>query len=232
MRYIEKGNEPKFMKKWKNMQLQAGLPLAYGYFRDKSKLNEVLRFVQHGICCYCEKHIDHFQGVREKGAHNEHLVPEKGPHGVFAKQMDYDNLYACCIESRGKAKQNTHCGEHKKDDVIFPFVQNRNCNLCFKYNVLGEILPNGKYSFWNDYLQNMNSLDTLTREAVKTIDVLNLNCASLVNDRKEQLLILMEWANKHDSLTIKNKMLDYESRHLFPEFIDMRLYFMKKKCGE
>lgn len=232
MRYINKGEEPAFMEEWKDVQLKAGLPLAYRDFRDKSKLNEVLRSVQHGICCYCEKCIDHFQGAKERGAHNEHLVPEQGPNGVFEMQMDYGNLYACCIESRGKAKANTHCGEHKKDGVIFPFIQQEDCNSCFKYNVLGEILPNGDYSKWEQYRQNVDSLDEMAKKAVNAIDVLNLNCASLVNERKELLLILMKWANKSDAQTIRNKMSNYESRHLFPEFIDMRLYFMRKKCGE
>ena len=225
MRYIKKGKEPTFMTEWKDIQREAGLPLAYRDFRDKSKLNEVLRFEQHGICCYCEKRINHFQGAKNKGAHNEHLVPEQGPNGVF-------NLYACCIESSGKAKPNTHCGEHKKDDVIYPFIQQEDCCSYFKYNVLGEILPNGEYSRWNDYLKYKNALDATTQDAVTAIETLNLNCSSLVCERRELLLILMTWANKNDAQTIRGKMLDYENRSLFPDFIDMRLYFMKKKCGE
>lgn len=229
MRYIPKGNEPIFMIEWKNAQQEAGLPLGYRDFRDKARLNSVLRFVQHGICCYCEKRIDHFQGSKNTGAHNEHLVPEKGPHGVFAKQMDYENLYACCIESQGKAKMSCHCGEHKKDEVIFPFVQMQNCRQYFRYNVLGEIIPNGEYPNWKMYLDHISLLTGRIREAALTIKTLNLNCNSLVNDRRVVLEILMSWASKQDTISIKNKMTEMESRHLYPEFIDMQLYFLARK---
>ncbi len=122
MRYIDKGEEPSFMKQWKEEQQRVNLPLTYSDFRDKSKLNDVLRTVQHGICCYCEKTIDHFQGNLVTGAHNEHLIPEKGSYGVFNKQMDYENIYACCIASKGKEKRKTHCDEHKADQNFWIYI--------------------------------------------------------------------------------------------------------------
>ncbi len=229
MRYISKGNEPLFMRQWKQIQQKAGLSLAYRDFRDKKGLNAVLRFVQHDVCCYCQKRIDHYQTPKEKGAHNEHLVPEKGEHGVFAKQMDYDNLYACCVESQGMETNKTHCGEHKKDCVVFPFIQKENCNKFFRYNSLGEIIPNGEYCKWNEYKENRDQLEGMVREAADAIDVLNLNCNSLKSDRRESLEVLAAWALGKDSKAIRNKMMEFGSRHQYPEFIDMLLYFMERR---
>lgn len=229
MRYIKKGEEPLSLKEWKLQQKNAGLPLAYRDFRDKRGLNAALIKEQHGICCYCEKRLDHFQGQKERGAHNEHLVPESGPWGEFDKQMEYGNLYACCIESQGMPKNKTHCGEHKKDDVIYPFIQKENCVEYFRYNNLGEIIPNGDYPCWDDYLSHKSQLLGMVKEAVETIERLNLNCHSLVADRRICFDELMDWSIGKDKQAIKNKMQEFETNSVFPEFIDMRLYFMGKK---
>lgn len=217
------------MRLWKQSQQEAGLPLAYRDFRDKKELNAALRFAQHGICCYCQKRIDHYQKPKERGAHNEHLVPENGRHGVFAKQMDYDNLYACCIESQGMETSKTHCGEHKKDGVVYPFVQKENCRKFFRYNVLGEIIPNGEYNKWDDYKVHRNLLEGMVRMAADAIDTLNLNCNSLKSERREALDSLMTCVMGMDAKAIKNKMMEFECRHLYPEFIDMLLYFLERK---
>lgn len=223
---------PSWQKHVINDFCKAILPMGYRDFRDKARLNEVLRLEQHGICCYCEKRIDHFQGSKDTGAHNEHLIPENGSHGVFEKQMDYENLYACCIESQGKVKASCHCGEHKKDDVIFPFIQMQDCQQYFRYNVLGEIIPNGEYPNWNMYLDNLSSLSGMVKEATLTIRTLNLNCCSLVNDRRAVLLVLMDWASKQSGANVQDKMKEMEKRLLFPEFIDMQLFFMRKKMEQ
>jgi len=229
MRYIKKGEEPPSMKERKVLQKNAGLPLAYRDFRDKQGLNAALIKEQHSICCYCEKRLDHFQGQKERGAHNEHLIPESGPSGEFDKQMDYNNLYACCIESQGMPKNKTHCGEHKKDGVIYPFIQKENCAEYFRYNTLGEIIPNGDYPCWDDYLSHRTELLGMVKEAVDAIELLNLNCNSLVADRNVCLVELMRWTVGKDKQSIRDKMLEFENSSVFPEFIDMCLYFMEKK---
>lgn len=229
MRYINKGEEPLFMKQWKEEQKRANLPLRYSDFRDKSKLNEVLRTVQHGICCYCEKSIDHFQGNLESGAHNEHLIPESGPNGVLDKQMDFENIYACCIASKGKERKKTHCGEHKADQTIFPFIQDNECHNYFKYNVLGEITPNGKYVKWSEYEDNIATLTSIEKEATRTIKVLNLNCCTLVNERKENLLKMMQWAVTQNAESIRKKIEEFENREVYPQFVDLHLFFLRKR---
>lgn len=232
MRYIEKGAEPVFMTEWKNSRNEAGQPLDYDSFNYKRELNDVLRQEQHGICCYCQRRIDHFQGDKTTGAHNEHLIPQKGPYGDFSKQMDYGNLYACCIDSQGtkqKEKDKRHCGEAKGFDLIPPFIQDAKCADYFKYNVNGEILPNGDFDEWCDYLANESKLAGKVLEAYNTIKTLNLNCHFLVDDRRGDIVKLISILNSKDNASVVQMMSDFESRATYPRYIDMLLYYMKRK---
>ncbi len=126
-------------------------------------------------------------------------------------------------------RRQTHCGEHKKESLIFPFLQKENCQEYFRYNVLGEIIPNGEFLKWDDYLANRSKLNGMVRKATDAIEVLNLNCNSLVSERYMYQQFLMKWTLGKDVKTIKNKMLEFKSRHQYPDFIDMQLYFLKEK---
>lgn len=220
------------MVQWKKLRVSAGQSLDYDSFGYKRELNDVLRKEQHGICCYCQRRVDHFQGDKATGAHNEHLIPENGPQGVFEQQMDYGNLYACCIESQGtrkKEKSKIHCGEAKADDLIYPFIQMKNCSDYFKYNNNGEILPAGAFDTWNEYIASESTLNGLVLDAFKTIKILNLNCLSLVVDRKKTIQALISLISKMDKVTVARKMNEFENLQTFPVFIDMLLYYMKRK---
>lgn len=228
MRYIQKDEEPDFMLEWKRLRLFAGQSLSYSDFNEKRRLNDLLRNEQHGICCYCEKPIDHFMMSKERGAHNEHLIPEKGEYGDFSEQMDYYNIFACCIESSGRKKDSQHCGESKHDLLIYPFLQDVNCKQYFKYNVLGEIIPNGSYNTWTEYIQNEDKLEPLSQCAVEAIKILNLNCNSLVTDRKDDIDTIMRitisWDKKRKDIQISH----WEHSSQFPRFIDMLEWFLKR----
>lgn len=73
MRYICKQSEPEIMKEWKSAQEKENLTVRYDIFPHKNELNGILRPEQHGICCYCQRRIDHYQAPLERGSHNEHL---------------------------------------------------------------------------------------------------------------------------------------------------------------
>ena len=232
MRYIKKGQEPAFMSQWKAQCRQAGQPLAYNDFDNKAKLNEILRAEQHHICCYCQQRLSHFQGDKAGGSHNEHLVPEFGEHGDFDKQMDYSNLYACCIDSRGlkkKERAKRHCGEAKEDKLIRGFIQEKNCSSFFRYNILGEIIPNGEYDSWADYMKHEADLSGDVKDAMEAINVLNLNCHFLKEDRKRELDALVRVIGRLPKEKVNEKMREYEQAEIYPRYIDMLLYFMAKK---
>lgn len=232
MRYIKKGNEPEFMTSWKKLRHQAGQNLVYNDFDKKAELNEVLRAEQHHICCYCQQRLEHFQGNKVGGSHNEHLIPEYGGHGDFEKQMDYSNLYACCIDSRGlkkKEREKRHCGEAKEDKLIRGFIQEENCSSFFRYNILGEIIPNGDYNSWADYLNHEANLSGDVKDAMEAINVLNLNCHFLKEDRKRELDALVRVISHLSKEKVNEKMRDFEGAETYPRYIDLLLFFMAKK---
>lgn len=188
MRYIDKRPSPHYIVDWKAARTAAGQNLAYNDFDHKRQLNDDLREDQHNICCYCQQKITHFQGSNIGGSHNEHLVPENGDFGNFALQVDYNNLFACCNTTVGmgkKEKHKRHCGDAKGDLLIRGFIQETTCSRYFKYNNLGEIIPNGSYPSFKEYQANRNALPKDESEALDTLEVLNLNSVTMVNDRKK-----------------------------------------------
>ena len=232
MRYIEKGEEPEWMAEWKLARKAAGQLLAYDDFDRKRELNERLREEQHALCCYCQQRLSHYQGEKEGGSHNEHLIPERGAQGDFSKQMDYGNLYACCIDSKGmkkREKAKRHCGEAKEDRRIRGFIQERDCSRYFRYNVLGEIIPNGAYDRWEEYLVHRQELEADVRDATDAIEVLNLNCHFLVEDRKGDLIRLLRILNGMSKEEVERKVEEFGQEKQFQRYLDMLLYFMRKK---
>ena len=132
MRYITKRPTPSIISEWIALRNSVTPPQAiiYNDFDRKSDLNELLREDQHHICCYCQQKITHFQGSKNGGSHNEHLVPENGSYGSFALQLDYENLFACCNTTFGmgkKEKSKRHCGDAKAHLPIRGFIQETAC---------------------------------------------------------------------------------------------------------
>jgi uncharacterized protein (TIGR02646 family) len=232
MRYIQKREAPQYLIQWKVARAAAGQNLAYEHFDFKRQLNQDLREDQHHICCYCQQIITHFQGKKEGGSHNEHLVPENGPFGNYDLQVDYNNLFACCNITVGmgkKEKLRRHCGDAKGDLLIRGFIQEQTCTNSFKYNNLGEILPNGSYPSFKEYQANRNALSKDESEALNTLEVLNLNSVTLVNDRKKDFDKLFKVMVRLNKQIIDQKIIDFQQLTHFPRYIDMLLYYMRKK---
>lgn len=236
MRFIRKGGEPQFMSQWKSDQQKAGSPILYDLFPNKKELNDVLRAEQHEICCYCQRRVNHFQGELQDGCHNEHLYPENRPDDSrsVALQMVYDNIYACCIDSRGnggRMKYLQHCGEAKGNEIIPNLIQHADCSEYFRYNMIGEIIPNGEYQKWNDYVTNEGNLTGTIREAYDAIKVLNLNCCTLVSFRYEMQGQFMSFI----SSMAKEKLIlyrdSYERASTYQECIDMKLQLLNYRIN-
>lgn len=231
MRYIEKGDTPQFMTDWLNARRNANQVLSYDEFSGKRALNDVLRKEQKHICCYCQQIITHFQGKKNGGSHNEHLVPQNGVHANPDLQMDYFNLYACCNYSVGSKKNKQHCGEAKHDDLIPNLLQRKSCHSLFKYNSIGEIIPNGVYLKYDQYLENEASLTQEQKEALQAIKVLNLNCSYLVTERKAVQTKLFKVLSIVAKERIERKVKEFEAQDKYHRFIDMLLYYMKRKVA-
>ncbi|MEG1544424.1 MAG: hypothetical protein RR382_07875 [Tannerellaceae bacterium] len=221
--------EPTCISSWIELRKQAEQPIAYSDFDHKNELNEILRAEQHHLCCYCQQRITHYQGKKEGGAHNEHLVPQKLDTGNGAIEMDYNNIYACCIDSSGMSKEHQHCGESKGCKSIRAFIKEINCTEYFKYNLNGEILPNGCYDQWKDYQINERTLAGNIKDAYDTIMLLNLNCNKLATERLKDISSLISIIRKLSKEQVELKIKEFEHAQYYIRYIDMILYYMKKK---
>lgn len=228
MRFIKKLNEPSFLVDFKTEQQKAGIRATYELFRDKKLLNQVLREEQQEICCYCQQRIDHYQKPLNGGAHNEHLVPQESDPGDGSIDLDYNNIYACCITSQGMKSKLTHCGEHKKSSVIIGSIQNPNCEALFMYNLEGEILPSGEYFTWNDYLANYDILPQNLKDIVDEIKILNLNCNYLTSCRKQVVTDLAQWLLNSSPTDIYNKLSQLSEGKNLPAFYSMICFLSAK----
>lgn len=228
MRYIPKGQEPDIIKDFKTIQHSAGLPATYKIFRDKPLLNEILRNEQHKICCYCQRRIDHYQGNKNAGAHNEHLYPQSKDPGDGSVDLDYNNIFACCIASKGQKEKSQHCGEAKGEKVITGFIRDPKCQDRFKYNLIGEILPNGSYDNWSEYIFNYTQLSQDQKELVEEIKVLNLNCNSLVEERKNVIESIVFWAINASGEEVNHQLELWKTANEFPIFYSTIKYILSR----
>lgn len=232
MRYIRKQKkEPEVMRVWKEAQMSQNLSTHYDIFPDKKTLNEFLRTEQHGICCYCQRRIDHFQEPQNKGSHNEHLYPENRPDDPksIALQMDYNNIFACCIDSRRMEYSNQYCGEAKRNNIIPELIKDTDCSTYFRYNNLGEIIPDGEYLQWREYVENSCSLTGKIAEAYECIKTLNLNAMSLILFRNEVRERFMTMAKGLTAARLKDFIETYQSAPIYQELLDMKLQLMRQR---
>lgn len=225
MRYIPKTSPPPVLAAWIASQQAAGITPRYADFRDKAALNDHLRAEQGHICCYCQQRITQYR----KDAHNEHLIPQQGPHGDPSREVAYSNLYASCSYARGLQPGKTYCGEAKGDRLIPPLIQDPGCASRFAYNVLGEILPAcGSYRSYADFTAHKPALAASSLEALQVIEVLNLNAAYLVEERKKTLFVLLKFLNAFPGSRIRTLIPALDGAARLRSFADMLLFFMRK----
>ncbi|GBU08625.1 hypothetical protein AwDysgo_19560 [Bacteroidales bacterium] len=235
MRYIQKKEVPNCIKNWIEQRTGIGQSVfAYNDFDKKAELNAILRAEQHNICCYCQQKLTHYQEKERGGSHNEHLIPQQGQFGDKKKAMAYSNIFACCIDSQGlkrKEKDKRHCGESKGDKSIRCFIQEEECGELFRYNLSGEILPNGLHDSFADYQENRTNLSENVLEALMAIEILNLNCKYLVEDRKKDITSLIYVLNIKTEEEVVNIIREFESDTHYPRYIDMLIYYMRQKSA-
>lgn len=111
----------------------------------------------------------------------EHLLPKGLPEYTHL-QLDYKNLLCSCDggekERKGKNKQDkrkypSHCDDKKSDDVLPLTPLDPKIEEQFKYDEEGHIYG-------------------MSPDAKKTIDILNLDCSTIVNRRKAAIKPYLE----------------------------------------
>lgn len=246
MRYIEKQAEPEFHTRCVTHSQQHGDAPLYKNYSQKKRLNDFLRTEQHNICCYCQRPIDHFYepskggvgAVKEKGSRNEHLYPKNDHPESIARQVDYHNLFACCVDSMGHKEYEKHlryCDVAKDNDIIPELIKEQECESYFRYTLEGEIIPNGDFKTWDEYDKYTDALPTKLDEARTCIRVLNLNCVTLKSDRKQCISTFVGFAkdkSAEELCTLKAKWLSSPSYpayiSILIQLIDIRVANMMK----
>lgn len=164
--------------------------------------------------------------IRKPEAHNEHLYPQSKDPGDGSVDLSYDNIFACCIASKGLKQKSQHCGESKGKKEIAGSIRHPQCQDRFKYNLIGEILPAGTYDDWNECLSNYARLSQEQRQIVDEIKILNLNCNSLVNERKNVIGTIVSWAIVTPKEDVIKWLESLETMDEFPIFYNTIKYIL------
>jgi TIGR02646 family protein len=224
MRYVKKSaSEPKCLAEYKKECKKNNVPKPFLYkdFNRSGDLRRILIAEQHDVCCYCQRHC--------KSYRTEHSYPENGPDAATSAslQLEYSNLFASCIDSIGNAPIDQYCDVAKGNNIIREFIKELDCQQHFRYNSIGEIIPNGGYGTWSDY-EKAPSLTKDEKDACNAIRVLNLNHYSLVEARKnclDVLLCLLDKKSKDEWIITINNWLQAD---VLPDFIELRLQYIQK----
>lgn len=232
MRFIKKEIIPNVLTEWHDRRVFQGLDTLYSKFGHKEELNDILRKEQHHICCYCQRQLTHFGDPWLKGSRNEHLYPENlpGDTASVTLQTDYSNLFACCIDSQGHKQYEAYlryCDVAKENKVIRGFIQEKTCSSYFRYNLKGEIVPNGQYYTWREY-QAATDLSQDLLDAVKCIEILNLNCITLVAERKLYVENVVKFLREKSADEIRLQITHWKQDEYYIPYIEMAVQFAEK----
>ena len=224
MRYInKKDTEPECLSSYKKTCHELGVqePLLYADFNEIAKLREILSEEQHNVCCYCQRPV--------KGFRIEHSYPENGPDMKKSKrlQLEYSNLFASCIDSQRLPKHLQYCDVAKGNHIIREFIKEQQCQSYFRYLSTGEIVPNGTFATWKEYVE-ATDLPQDEVDAINAINILNLNCHSLVEARKTCIMELLSLLPKRSKDEWHQKIDEWLSASTYPAFIELRLQYLKK----
>lgn len=169
MRWIQKNKSPEEFEKWKTEnqpkkweEFPSSLPKnpepGITYY-SKSELRKHLLHEQYNKCLYCERRIS--SGPTKI----DHVhTPRTGatPEEIFT----YENLgVACHGGEEDEEPRILHCDTSKKHQIL-PFTPYEEiCETKLDFNQLGEVIG-------------------IDDDAVKVIEILNLNCKKLQNERE------------------------------------------------
>lgn len=198
-------------------------PLLYKDFNRTSELRRELSLEQHNVCCYCQRAVEGRTRI-------EHLYPENGTDKQKSEslQLDYYNLFASCIDSMGKTPELQCCDVAKGNALIREFIKERDCTRYFRYTINGEIIPNGSFHTWDDY-EGADQLPQDVKDAKDCIKTLNLNCSTLVEDRKRCIDTLILFLKSHEEKEVQLKVNQWLQSSTYPSYIELRLQYIRTK---
>ncbi|NJO00767.1 MAG: hypothetical protein HC880_02930 [Bacteroidia bacterium] len=137
MKYIEKSKEPRSLTQVKTLRYPK-LKLSFDNLPPNvlADLIHNLLMDQGFICCYTMDEITPETAVLV------HFNPQK----YFPDQeLDYNNLYLA-LRQPDELPPAYRAGYTSKEDAVIPnYLADLRCSTYFRYNTLGEIIPNGTF---------------------------------------------------------------------------------------
>jgi len=224
MRYIEKQEkEPACLAEYKEecKRLNVQEPLLYKDFNKTGELRRILCLEQHNVCCYCQRPV--------KGFRIEHSYPENGSDKARSEslQLEYTNLFASCVDSQSLPQELRYCDVAKGNNIIREFIKEQKCQAYFRYTLTGEIIPNGQFLTLKEYEEAVSLLPD-EKDALHAIKVLNLNCHTLVEDRKSCIDALFSSLKTRSKEEWKHKIDEWLDATTYPPYIELRLQYINK----
>jgi uncharacterized protein (TIGR02646 family) len=202
MRYIKKGKEPQGLSAIKNLAARTGqypifenLPVQVVY-----EIMQALLYDQGWLCCYCMNEIS------SETSRIVHFLPFKD------EALNYSNLYLACNYSNHLPPSQQHCYIKKGTDLIPKYMADEECTEYFRYNTLGEILPNGPFRTIRKCQDNYRSLTPVQQAVLSAIEILNLNTERLKDQRKAILTEAANLARKFGKAQVKEVIKKLETR--------------------
>ena len=140
MKYINKGEEPESLRKWKALANENWQPTYASLSRqEKADIYNSLLKEQGFICCYCGRRISTDGDKPEEKYHIEHLKPQKKYPDLA---LEYTNMLASCQGESDSPPKPVHCRNKKGawyDENLMVSPLDIECGDYFKYTGSGEI---------------------------------------------------------------------------------------------
>lgn len=212
MRRILKGREPASLTEHRSAP-----DTDYDGYLDKDTLRACLVKEQRGLCCYCLSRIR-----AERGSTKIEHWHSRARYNT--EQLDYSNLLGACMGNEGKQGRDQHCETRKGERDL-----SRNpANPIHRVEDVVQFAGDGRV-FSNDpvFDSELN-------------DVLNLNLAFLVNNRKATLRALQEWVETLDErgqlsrTTLEKKLRQWNGESNtgdLQEFCQVVVYWLRKRLS-
>ncbi len=209
MRAIIKRSEPCSL-----VEYRAAGNTSYDDYREKDELRHALVGEQRGLCCYCLSSIQPVVGSMRI----EHWQSQNSHPG---EQLTYANLLGACLGAEGQPWSDQHCDVRKGNRVLSRNPAHQPPRIEHLLHFLGD--------------GTISSTDPVFDQELN--EVLNLNVAYLVNERKAVLDAFKETLDRRGELprkTLEKWLADWNGESHTGElrkFCQVIIYWLQKRLA-
>jgi uncharacterized protein (TIGR02646 family) len=204
MRTIQKNGEPASLTSHRKQP-----HASYDNYEDKDTLRQSLVAEQRGLCCYCQSRIrPDAAGMKIEHWQCQAEYPDR--------RLDYRNLLGACLGGEGRPNHEQHCDTRKG-----------NRDLCFcPADPAHPIEQRIKFLGNGEIASDDDAINTALN------DILNLNLAQLVSNRKAVLDAFKRRLGRGNLNAARElKKWDGSQPGDLPEYAQVMVYWLEKKIA-